>query len=88
MKSIRRSQRSEAPPAPARRHRVRGSVAAFLLAISPVLSACSPEEIEMSVEGIAMSFEEGGVERGLATAIFVVEMAIPTIGMRLGSSMG
>lgn len=86
MKIIRRSQRSEAPPA-ARRLRVRGCVAAFLLAISPVLSGCSPEEIEMSVEGIAVSFEEGGVERGLASAIFVVQMAIPVIGMRLGSTM-
>lgn len=87
MKTIPRSQRSGEPPAPARRLRVRGCVAAFLLAISPVLSACSPEEIEMSVEGIAVSFEEGGVERGLASAIFVVQMAIPVIGMRLGSGM-
>lgn len=88
MNIIRQSKRSGAPPAPPRRLRVRRCVAAFLLAISPVLAGCTPEEIEMSVEEIAVSFEQGGVERGLASAVFVVHMAIPVIGMRLGSTMG
>lgn len=82
------SKRSEAPPAPPRRLRLRGYVAAFLLAISPILAGCTPEEIEMSVGEIAMGFEQGGVERGLASAVFVAHMAIPVIGMRLGSAMG
>ena len=42
----------------------------------------------MSMTEIAMGFEQGGVERGLASAVFVVHMAIPVIGMRLGSTMG
>lgn len=88
MNITRKSKRSEALSAPPRRLRLRGCVAAFLLAISPILAGCTPEEIEMSMTEIAVGFEQGGVERGLASAVFVVHMAIPVIGMRLGSTMG
>jgi hypothetical protein len=67
---------------------MRSWVTALLLAISPILAGCTPEEIEMSMTEIAVSFEEGGVERGLASAVFVVHMAIPVVGMRVGSAFG
>lgn len=68
--------------------RLRRFTAILLLALSPALAGCTPEEIEASVGRIAVSFEEGGIERGLADAIFVVDLAIPVIGMRLGSAFG
>jgi len=74
-------------PAPKFLHMRRLTIA-FLLAVSPVAAACTPAEIEASVGRISTSFEEGGVERGLADAIFVAETAIPIIGMRLGAAFG
>lgn len=66
----------------------RRSLVASLLALSLVTAACTPAEIEASFRGIAISFEEGGVERGLAEAVFVLEYAIPVVEMRLGSAFG
>ena len=68
------------------RLRLRSWVMALLLAVSPILAGCTPAEIEMSMEEIAVSFEEGGVERGLVSSVMIVQMAIPVIGMRLGST--
>jgi hypothetical protein len=68
--------------------RLRRFAAVLLLVLTPALTGCTPEEIEASVGRIAVGFEEGGVERGLADAIFVVDLAIPVIGMRLGSAFG
>ena len=68
--------------------RVRKLGMALLLLLSLIAPACTPEEIEASLERIAVSFEEGGVERGLADAVLVVEYAIPVVGMRLGSALG
>jgi hypothetical protein len=70
------------------RLRLRRLTAVLFLVLMPTLAGCTPEEIEASVGRIAVSFEEGGVERGLADAIFVVDLAIPVIGMRLGSAFG
>lgn len=64
--------------------RMRRLTIAVLLVLSLIAPACTPAEIEASLDRIAVSFEQGGVERGLAEAIFVVEYAIPVIGMRLG----
>lgn len=69
-----------------RQFRIRRVTLALLLVAAPALSGCTPEEIEMSVNEIAVSFEQGGVERGLASAIFVAQMAVPIIGMRVGSA--
>ena len=66
--------------------RLRSWLMALLLAVSPILAGCTPAEIEMSMEEIAVSFEEGGVERGLVSSVLIVQMAIPVIGMRMGSS--
>jgi hypothetical protein len=70
------------------RFRMRRLGVAVLVVLSLVAPACTPEEIEMSLEQIAVSFEQGGVERGLAEAVLVVDYAIPVIGMRLGSALG
>lgn len=66
--------------------RLRRFAASVLLIL--VVTACTPAEIEGSLNRIASSFEEGGLERGLSEAIFVVEFAIPVVGMRLGSAFG
>lgn len=68
--------------------RMRRLGVATLLALSVLAPACTPEEIEMSLDRISSSFEQGGVERGLAEAVFVVDYAIPVVGMRLGSALG
>lgn len=68
------------------RLRWRGLTLGLLLAITPVAAGCTPSEIEGSMELIAVSFEEGGEERGLIAAIFVVNNAIPIINMRLSSA--
>lgn len=68
--------------------RMRRCTIAVLLVLSLMAPACTPAEIEASLEHIAVSFEQGGVERGLAEAVFVVEYAIPVIGMRLGYALG
>lgn len=68
--------------------RMRRGVAVLLLAITPILAGCTPGEIEMSVNQIAGSFEQGGTERGLISAVFVLQMAIPVVRMRLGSAFG
>lgn len=63
-----------------------GATLALLLAISPVAAGCTPAEIEGSMQRISVSFEQGGAERGLAEAIFVLNNAIPIIDMRLRSA--
>lgn len=67
------------------RQRWRGVALGLLLMVSPVIAGCTPQEIEMSIERMSTSFEEGGAERGLAEAIFVLNNAIPIINMRLSS---
>lgn len=42
----------------------------------------------MSVQGIATNFEQGGVERGLMSALFVLDMAIPRVEMRFRAAFG
>lgn len=69
-----------------RQFRIRRTALALLLVATPALSGCTPEEIEMSVNEIAVSFEQGGIERGLASTILVAQMAVPIIGMRVGSA--
>jgi hypothetical protein len=71
-----------------RQFRIRRITLALLLVATPAISGCTPEEIEASVDQIAVSFEQGGIERGLASAIFVAQMAIPRIGMRIGLPFG
>lgn len=68
--------------------RWRGLTLALLLAIGPLAAGCTPGEIEGSFRSISVSFEEGGAERGLAEAIFVLNNAIPIIDMRLRSAFG
>lgn len=71
-----------------RRLRWRGWALGLLFAFSPVATGCTPAEIEASFQSMAVSFEEGGAERGLAEAIFVLNHAIPIINMRLSSAFG
>lgn len=71
-----------------RRYRIRRLLLALLLVLSPALAGCTPEEIEMSIQGIATSFEQGGVERGLITSVMVLDMAIPVVEMRFRSAFG
>lgn len=59
-----------------------------MLSMSTLIAGCTPAEIEASIESISISFEEGGTERGLAEAIFVVNHAIPIIEMRLSGAFG
>lgn len=68
--------------------RWRGLTLGLLLAIAPVATACTPQELEASFQRMAVSFEEGGAERGLAEAIFVLDHAIPIINMRLSRAFG
>lgn len=65
--------------------RIRRSMAAFLIALSGVVTSCTPAEIERSIQMLTVSFEEGGVESGLSTAALIGQVAVPVIGMRLGS---
>ncbi|MGB7859567.1 MAG: hypothetical protein WBM90_03640 [Acidimicrobiia bacterium] len=71
-----------------RRFHWRGLILSLLLVISPVAAACTPAEIEASIQSISVSFEQGGAESGLARAIFVVNNAIPIINMRLSGAFG
>ncbi|MGD2059593.1 MAG: hypothetical protein PVF87_01880 [Acidimicrobiia bacterium] len=68
--------------------RMRRTAAALLLVLSTATAGCTPEEIEGSMEAISVSFEQGGAERGLAEAIFVLNLAIPIAGMRLQAAFG
>jgi hypothetical protein len=68
-----------------RNARFRLLTAAVLLAISPVVVGCTPEEIQQSIGALTISFEQGGVEGGLSTAMFIGEQAALVVGMRLGS---
>ena len=63
-------------------------MAACILVLSPALAGCTPEEIEGSMDLIATSFEQGGVERGLIDAIFVLNLAIPVAEMRFRAAFG
>ncbi|MDH3189617.1 MAG: hypothetical protein OEM39_03120 [Acidimicrobiia bacterium] len=65
--------------------RIRRSTVAILLAVSGTVTACTPAEIEQSIQMLTVSFEEGGLESGLSTAAFIGQVAVPVIGMRLGS---
>lgn len=67
---------------------MRRFMATVILVFSLALAGCTPAEIEGSLNRIAVSFEQGGIERGLSEAIFVLEFAIPVVGMRLGSAFG
>lgn len=58
---------------------------AVVLALSPISAGCTPAEIEQSIQMLTVSFEEGGLESGLATAAFIGEQAVFVVGMRLGS---
>lgn len=87
-----RSNRRE-PAAPKRetdpkRLRVRKIALAVVLALGLGTAGCTPAEIEASLNRIAVSFEQGGAERGLAEAVFVAEYAIPVIEMRLRAAFG
>lgn len=75
-------------PTSRRGRRARRLAAVLLLVMGSTVVGCTPEQIEASAENIAVSFEEGGAERGLAEAVFVMQMAIPIVGMRLGSAFG
>lgn len=68
--------------------RIRGLTLAVVLALGLGTAGCTPAEIEASLNRIAVSFEQGGAERGLAEAVFVAEYAIPVIEMRLRSYFG
>lgn len=68
--------------------RVRRFTAALLIVFSTVVAGCTPAEIERSMEGLATSFEDGAVERGLSDSIFLLNVAIPIIGMRLRAAFG
>lgn len=68
-----------------RNARFRLLTAAVLLAISPVVAGCTPEEIQQSIGALTISFEQGGAEGGLSAAMFIGEQAALVIGMRLGS---
>lgn len=61
---------------------------AVLLSLGLATTACTPAEIEASLNRIAVSFEQGGAERGLAEAVFVAEYAVPVIEMRLRAAFG
>ena len=43
-------------------------MAVVLLAVSPLVAACTPGEIEQSIQMLNFSFEEGGLEGGLSSA--------------------
>ncbi len=66
----------------------RSWVLGLLLLATPVATGCTPAEIEASIERMSVSFEEGGAERGLAEAVFVLNNAIPIINMRLSAAFG
>ena len=68
--------------------RVRRLTIVVLLVLGLGTAGCTPAEIEASLNRIAVSFEQGGVERGLAEAVFVAEYAVPVIEMRLRAAFG
>ncbi|MGA7227028.1 MAG: hypothetical protein WBZ40_04850 [Acidimicrobiia bacterium] len=49
------------------------------------MAGCTPEEIQQSIGALTISFEQGGVESGLSTAMFIGEQNAQVIGLRLGS---
>ena len=69
-------------------HRLRRLLMALLLTLTTLLAGCTPDEIELSVERIATSFEEGGIERGLFDSIAVLNHAIPIAEMRFRAAFG
>lgn len=70
------------------RRRVRRLVATLLLTLTTLVAGCTPEEIELSVERIATSFEQGGIERGLFDSVAVLNHAIPVVEMRFRAAFG
>lgn len=70
------------------RSRMRRHTIALLLILGLMAPACTPGQIETSMERLAVSFEQGAVERDLLEAVFVVNNAIPEIGMLLGYPFG
>ncbi len=73
------------PLAGRRAFHFRRLMAGTLLALSALTAACTPAEIEQSLEMLSVSFEEGGLEGGLSTAGLIGQNAVMVVGMRLGS---
>lgn len=88
MTGKRPTRRQSQTRAPRPRFRLRRLTLAVILTLGLGTAGCTPAEIEASLNRIAVSFEQGGVERGLAEAVFVAEYAIPVIEMRLRSYFG
>jgi hypothetical protein len=65
--------------------RMRRSMAVILLSLSTLVTACTPGEIQQSIEMLNVSFEDGGLEGGLSAAGLIGQNAVLVIGMRLGS---
>lgn len=63
--------------------RIKRRFVAALLVLTPTLAGCTPGELEQSMNMVVGSFEQGGLEGGLSSMIFITEMAVPVIGMRL-----
>ena len=72
------------PGDPRRPVRMRRSIAALLLALTTLVSACTPGEIEQSIGILEQGFESAGLEGLIGAGAFLAPEVVMRVGYRLG----